>query len=90
MVIDHEYNLQILDALSDVYPARMSAHEIQPHTDRLAHMSYLLEHGFIDAEEIRTTKGYALGPCKITASGLDFLKEGQEGPKFVTYLDTDE
>lgn len=86
MLLDREFQLQLLTELSDIYPNHCNFHERysdnnQAYAKVLANIYYLQEHGLITADSVLEQActdgeyGFYLSVGRITKDGLDLLSD---------------
>lgn len=80
MKLDRDMQRKVLEACRDMYPQAadpmklLAACDVEDFEPFMANVAYLTEHGLVDCKLLRVQNGPpALGPCTITARGLDFL-----------------
>ena len=78
MRLNRELQLEILNALAEVYPHRakvLHAVKTASEDEVIANLIYLQEHGLLESGLIRGLNSWAYSDSKITAGGMDFIAD---------------
>ena len=78
MRLNRELQLEILNALAEVYPLRAKVFHVvktASEAEVIANLIYLQEHGLLESGLVRGLNDWAYGDSKITARGMDFIAD---------------